>query len=99
MLRFEEFYPGQMQPYNRSLKCYPVVMMSGKERTDVERGGKIILPSSALDHLTKMRIEYPMLFKLTNKSKKRVTHCGVLEFVAEEGDYTFKPSTWRDIFN
>ena len=26
-----------------------------------------------------------MLFKLTNKNSDRVTHCGVLEFVADEG--------------
>ena len=26
-----------------------------------------------------------MLFKLTNKKMKRETHCGVLEFVADEG--------------
>ena len=26
-----------------------------------------------------------MLFKLTNKRAKRTTHCGVLEFVADEG--------------
>jgi len=26
-----------------------------------------------------------MLFKLTNKKKSRETHCGVLEFVADEG--------------
>jgi hypothetical protein len=26
-----------------------------------------------------------MIFKLTNKKMKRVTHCGVLEFVADEG--------------
>lgn len=78
--RFEE-----MQPYNKPLKCFSVVMMAGKERTDVDRGGKIILPSSALEHLTRLHIQFPMLFKLTNKSKNRETHCGVLEFVAEEG--------------
>jgi len=78
--RYEE-----MQPYNKSLKCFSVIMMAGKERTDVERGGKIILPSSALEHLTRLHIQFPMLFKLTNKSKNRETHCGVLEFVAEEG--------------
>jgi ubiquitin fusion degradation protein 1 len=43
------------------------------------------LPASALDHLTRLHIEFPMLFKLSNKPKNRVTHCGVLEFVAEEG--------------
>lgn len=26
-----------------------------------------------------------MLFKLTNKRAKKATHCGVLEFVADEG--------------
>ncbi len=46
---------------------------------------KVILPASALDHLTRLHIQFPMLFKLTNRSKKRSTHCGVLEFVADEG--------------
>jgi ubiquitin fusion degradation protein 1 len=45
----------------------------------------VILPASALDHLTRLHIEFPMLFKLTNRPKNRATHCGVLEFVAEEG--------------
>lgn len=45
----------------------------------------VILPPSALDHLTQLHIQFPMLFKLTNKGKNRETHCGVLEFVAEEG--------------
>ena len=33
----------------------------------------------------RLHIQYPMLFKLTNKKMKRETHCGVLEFVADEG--------------
>lgn len=33
----------------------------------------------------RLHIQYPMLFKLTNKKKNRETHCGVLEFVADEG--------------
>lgn len=60
-------------------------MLPGNERQDVERGGKIIMPPSALEQLTRLNIEYPMIFKLTNKKTKRVTHCGVLEFVADEG--------------
>lgn len=43
------------------------------------------MPSSALDQLTRLNVEYPMLFKLTNVKKNRVTHAGVLEFVADEG--------------
>jgi ubiquitin fusion degradation protein 1 len=60
-------------------------MLPGNERQDVERGGKIIMPPSALDQLTRLNIVYPMLFKLTNNKTNRTTHCGVLEFVADEG--------------
>ena len=66
-------------------KCYSVFMLPGNERHDVDKGGKIIMPPSALDHLTRLSIEYPMLFKLVNITKNRITHCGVLEFVADEG--------------
>lgn len=58
--------------------------MLPNDREDVERGGKIIMPPSALDALTKLNVIYPMLFKLTNKKMSRVTHSGVLEFVADE---------------
>lgn len=42
------------------------------------------MPPSALDTLTRLNINYPMLFKLTNKKNSRITHCGVLEFIADE---------------
>jgi ubiquitin fusion degradation protein 1 len=32
-----------------------------------------------------MNVEYPMLFNVTNRQTSRATHCGVLEFIAEEG--------------
>ena len=35
--------------------------------------------------LVRLNIVYPMLFKLSNKKTSRTTHCGVLEFVADEG--------------
>lgn len=72
--------------FNKQYQCFSVAMLPGNEREDVERGGKIIMPPSALDHLTQLNITYPMLFKLTNKKINRVSHCGVLEFVADEGN-------------
>ncbi|CAK8539246.1 unnamed protein product [Lathyrus sativus] len=51
----------------------------------LEYGDKIIMPASALDRLASMNIEYPMLFELRNSSADRTTHCGVLEFTADEG--------------
>lgn len=44
----------------------------------------VIMPPSALDTLTRLNINYPMLFKLSNKKNNRTTHCGVLEFIADE---------------
>ncbi|XP_076369361.1 ubiquitin fusion-degradation 1-like isoform X1 [Tachypleus tridentatus] len=78
-------FPEPMRPFNTQYRCYSVSMLPGNERHDVEKGGKIIMPPSALDHLTRLNIVYPMLFKLTNSKTNRVTHCGVLEFVADEG--------------
>ncbi|XP_012251047.1 ubiquitin recognition factor in ER-associated degradation protein 1 [Athalia rosae] len=78
-------FPDIPRPFNTQYKCFSVSMLPGNDRQHVERGGKIIMPPSALDQLTRLNIVYPMLFKLTNKKTNRVTHCGVLEFVADEG--------------
>ncbi|XP_039820131.1 ubiquitin recognition factor in ER-associated degradation protein 1-like isoform X1 [Panicum virgatum] len=45
----------------------------------------VIMPPSALDRLASLHIEYPMLFELHNDAAQRISHSGVLEFVAEEG--------------
>ena len=73
-LVFDEYY-----------RCYPVAMMPGPERDTANYGGKVFLPASALDKLTRLHITYPMLFQLINGAKERITHAGVLEFIAEEG--------------
>ncbi|XP_076254752.1 ubiquitin fusion-degradation 1-like isoform X2 [Rhynchophorus ferrugineus] len=78
-------YPDIPRSFSVTYQCYSVAMLPGNERQDVERGGKIIMPPSALEQLTRLNINYPMLFKLANKKTGRVTHCGVLEFVADEG--------------
>ncbi|KAG8236654.1 hypothetical protein J437_LFUL014502 [Ladona fulva] len=85
MFGFHLFPVPIPRPFNTQFRCYSVSMIPGNVREDVENGGKIIMPPSALDQLTRLNIVYPMLFKLTNKKTNRITHCGVLEFVAEEG--------------
>lgn len=57
----------------KSLKAFPII----------ENGDKLILPASILDKLITLEIDYPFTFEvITNQGK---THCGVLEFSAEEG--------------
>lgn len=50
-----------------------------------QKGDKILLPPSAFDTLARLQVDYPMLFRLTSSTENRTTHCGVLEFTAEEG--------------
>ncbi|KAI9030434.1 ubiquitin fusion degradation protein 1 [Hyaloraphidium curvatum] len=87
---FHGGFPGMMPAregaFDEMLRAYSVVMMATKEpKENVNYGGKILLPPSALDKLSRLHIEYPMTFELSNRSLDRKTHAGVLEFVAEEG--------------
>jgi len=78
-------YHPRNRRFDEFLRCYPVVMMPGAERAELNYGGKVIMPPSALDKLSRLHIAYPMLFELRNGSKDKVTHAGVLEFIADEG--------------
>ncbi|KAI0273359.1 ubiquitin fusion degradation protein I [Gloeopeniophorella convolvens] len=72
--------------YDEYLKAYSVAMLPGRERENLSYGGKIILPPSALAHITSLDLEGPWMFKLRNPQNPAAsTHAGVLEFIAEEG--------------
>ncbi|KAF9246176.1 UFD1-domain-containing protein [Melanogaster broomeanus] len=73
--------PGRppARAYDEYLKAYSVAMLPGRERENVSYGGKIIMPPSALAHLTSLDLESPWMFQLPS------THAGVLEFIAQEG--------------
>ncbi|CAK0756728.1 hypothetical protein CVIRNUC_002480 [Coccomyxa viridis] len=68
--------------FSGQYRCFPVSFI---DKNEAETGNKIFLPSSALDRLASLHIEYPMLFKVESRSTGRSTHCGVLEFSADEG--------------
>ncbi|KAL9238756.1 hypothetical protein vseg_013136 [Gypsophila vaccaria] len=81
-MSYDEDYSRHFSSFVQSYRCYPSSFI---EKPHLEKGDKIIMPPSALDRLASLQIEYPMLFELSNPSASRVTHCGVLEFVADEG--------------
>ncbi|PIA53315.1 hypothetical protein AQUCO_00900115v1 [Aquilegia coerulea] len=68
--------------FEQTYRCYPASFI---DKPQLESGDKIIMPPSALDRLASLHIDYPMLFELRNGATERVSHCGVLEFIAEEG--------------
>ena len=71
--------------FQRSYRAYSFAMHPSGNAVDHEKGDKVFLPASALEELIRRNIDYPMLFQLRNEQLKRNTHCGVLEFSAEEG--------------
>ncbi|KAI1210587.1 UFD1-domain-containing protein [Annulohypoxylon truncatum] len=72
--RFDEYF-----------RCYPIIMAPGAERPDLNYGSKIFLPPSALQKISQLHVQWPLMMELVNGEKERLTHAGVLEFVAEEG--------------
>ncbi|KAI0562711.1 Ubiquitin fusion degradation protein UFD1 [Gracilaria domingensis] len=67
--------------FTRQFRCYPVSFI---DKSELENGDKIVLPPSALDFLARQNIAFPMLFQLESRNGRK-THCGVQEFIAEEG--------------
>ena len=67
-------------------KAFPASIMG---RDDIELSNSIILPQSALGKLSIMRnfgdSKNPILFRILNIELNIFTHCGVVEFTAEEG--------------
>jgi len=79
------FYGGYAyhgNTFEQTYRCYPASFF---DKPHLEVGDKVIMPPSALDRLVSLHIEYPMLFELHNDATQRISHSGVLEFVAEEG--------------
>ena len=73
---------GARRPFENYYQCYSMAMVN---KSHLDDGDKILLPPSALDVLSRMHVDFPMLFEARNEAVGRKTHCGVIEFVAEEG--------------
>lgn len=73
---------GLPDKFEEQYHCYSAAMA---DKSHLEQGDKILLPPSAFDVLARLQVDYPMLFQLQNPNRGTLTHCGVLEFTAEEG--------------
>ena len=63
-----------------------VVYMKNISTSNILYDPKVFLPNSMLIHINaNENIDYPLMFKVQNKENKKTTHCGVLQFTAEEG--------------
>jgi len=66
----------------RGFKVYSPAFIG---KPEVNKGNKIILPTSALTELARLKIQYPMMFMISNPQMAKKSYCGVLEFSADEG--------------
>lgn len=89
------FQPPTQQKFQQYFRCYPVVMLQGSTRDELNYGGKIIMPPSSLNKLTRLHVSYPMNFELTSDETGMSTHAGVLEFIAPEG-HVYLPQWMMD---
>jgi ubiquitin fusion degradation protein 1 len=76
---------GAPQRFDEIFRCYPIVMAPGAERPELNYGSKIFLPPSALEKVSRLHVQWPIMLEIINGEKETHTHGGVLEFVAEEG--------------
>ncbi|KAL7509776.1 hypothetical protein ACHAXN_010573 [Cyclotella atomus] len=74
--------PPRPQKFEEQYHCYSAAYA---DKSHLEQGDKILLPPSAFDILARLQVDYPMLFQLQSEDRGTMTHCGVLEFTAEEG--------------
>jgi len=66
-------------------QLYPCYSGAYCDKNFIDDGGKIILPPSALNQISHMNVVWPLMLKITNPVTGAHTHCGVLEFSAQEG--------------
>ncbi|XP_071712207.1 uncharacterized protein [Rutidosis leptorrhynchoides] len=85
----DETYTCSDGSFDRHYLSYP---HSHDSENHLEIGNKIIMPQSALDHLISLQVSYPMTFRIENVFTGHHSHCGVIEFTADEG-FVFMP-TW-----
>jgi ubiquitin fusion degradation protein 1 len=64
------------------VKVYPVSFVN---RSDLEKGDKILLPPSILQKISGSELKGPIIFEIKNLNSTRKSHCGVMDFTADEG--------------
>lgn len=75
--------------FNKEFDCYSMSYHSienGTNLDELESSDKIILPQSALEHLTHYDVANPIMMKITNSrlGLNRVIYCGVREFTSNQ---------------
>ncbi|KAL3633548.1 hypothetical protein CASFOL_022310 [Castilleja foliolosa] len=79
--------------FQQTFVCLP---FSKYKSPHLQTGDKIVMPPSSLQQIINLPLRYPLTFKIqTFRTSDKVSHCGVLEFEAEEG-HVYMPDWMMD---
>mmetsp|Transcript_55543 Transcript_55543/g.92343 ORF Transcript_55543/g.92343 Transcript_55543/m.92343 type:complete len:422 (+) Transcript_55543:143-1408(+) len=84
-------YMGQRpmvpQVFRRQYHAYSPAYWNSENRDKLEKGDKIVMPASALEELSRMQVQFPIMFEIAHMSDilPKKSHCSVMEFTAPEG--------------
>ncbi|KAJ1904957.1 ubiquitin fusion degradation protein [Coemansia sp. IMI 209127] len=97
---FDLRHAGRQRQFRRFYSAYPIAAHPEGNKQSLNYGGKIFMPASALEEISHLEVVYPLLFKLQSdeSGEARRTHCGVLEFTAEEGR-VYLPQWMMEVLN
>jgi len=73
--------------FRRKYHAYSPAYWNSENRDKLESGDKIVMPASALEELSRMNIQFPIMFEIAHDSTilPKKSHCSVMEFTAPEG--------------
>eukprot|EP00486_Rosalina_sp_Unknown_P002718 CAMPEP_0201574628 /NCGR_PEP_ID=MMETSP0190_2-20130828/19242_1 /ASSEMBLY_ACC=CAM_ASM_000263 /TAXON_ID=37353 /ORGANISM="Rosalina sp." /LENGTH=403 /DNA_ID=CAMNT_0048003135 /DNA_START=199 /DNA_END=1410 /DNA_ORIENTATION=- len=79
--------PMAPQVFRRKYHAYSPAYWNSENRDKLESGDKIVMPASALEELSRMHVEFPIMFEIAHDSDilPKKSHCSVMEFTAPEG--------------
>ncbi|KAJ2510988.1 ubiquitin fusion degradation protein [Coemansia sp. RSA 2049] len=80
-------YTGQQGQFRRTYCAFPIDAHPDGNKQHLNNGGMIFMPSSALEVFNHPGVVLPLQLRLQNDESDEAicTHCGLLEFTAEEG--------------
>jgi len=84
MMRGQQMMPSV---FRRKYHAYSPAYWNSENRDKLESGDKIVMPASALEELSRMNIQFPIMFEIAHDSTilPKKSHCSVMEFTAPEG--------------
>ncbi|KAK6129517.1 hypothetical protein DH2020_036750 [Rehmannia glutinosa] len=83
MAGWDSDYSYQPRPlFEKTFRC---LSFDTYKNPHLKIGDKIIMPSSSLAEIVSVPIKFPLTFQMEGYNDDVVSHCGVLEFDAEEG--------------